>query len=280
MEGALALAPASALASAPAPVPALASAPVPALASAPAPAPVPAPALAPALGEVISTGFPALDAILGSAGLPREVSAAIRGDLSSGKTTLALRCVAEAQAAGSMVAWLDISRAFDPREAVGRGVDLDWLLVVRPRHAEEGFGLAGALLAGRCVDLLVVDLPARSRGRLSGSLRRLSAHARQARTRLLVLEPVSLEATLRAELVEATGLRLELQRHAWLRLGRDIVGQRTRVTVARNRHGVSGRRADLDIHYLAEGERHIAAGDLAVCRLDSDRVRVPRAVSA
>src|SRR6478736_4408813 len=116
--------------------------------------------LAPLRDDLVSTGFPALDAILGVAGLPREASAAIRGDLSSGKTTLALRLAAEAQAGGAIVAYLDLARAFDPVEAVSRGVRLEWLVVLTPETVDEGLSIAGALLQGRAVDLLLVDLPA------------------------------------------------------------------------------------------------------------------------
>jgi RecA/RadA recombinase len=218
----------------------------------------------PARGQVVSTGFPALDAILGPAGLPAEASAAIRGDMSSGKTTLALRCIAEAQAAGAIAAWLDLARAFDPLEAVGRGVDLRWLLVIRPGDIEEGFALGGALLSGRSVDLLVIDLPARVAPATEGFVRRLAAHARRTRARLLILEPTSLGASLQAAVGEAASLRLELERRAWLRLGQDIVGQRTEVTVSRNRYGPPGRRAALEIHYLADGERGLGTHRLAV----------------
>ncbi len=214
---------------------------------------------------VISTGFPALDAILGPAGLPAEASVALRGGPSSGKTTLALRCTAEAQASGDIVAWLDLGRAFDPVEAVGRGVDLRWLLVIRPKDAQEGLSLAGSLLTGRCVGLLVVDLPARSHARLDDQLRRLAAHARRVGARLILLEPSSLAGSLGAALASSTGLRLELERQAWLRLGRDVVGQRTVVAVAKNRYGPPGRSVNLDIYYLAEGERspvtHRSASD-------------------
>ena len=80
---------------------------------------LPAPEVDPAYrpipdAEVVPTGFPALDAILGIGGLPRRATATFRGDASSGKTTLALRCVTAAQAAGGIVAWLDLGRAFDP----------------------------------------------------------------------------------------------------------------------------------------------------------------------
>lgn len=211
---------------------------------------------------VISTGFPVLDAILGPSGLPAEASVVVRGGPSSGKTTLALRCAAEAQAGGDIVAWLDLGRAFDPVEAVGRGLDLRWLLIIRPVDTQEGFNLAGALLTGRCVGLLVVDLPARLRPRLADQLRRLAAHARRVGARLIVLEPATIAGPLQAALAESTGLRLELERQAWLRLGRDVVGQRTSVAVAKNRYGPPGRSVDLDIHYLADGERAMATHGL------------------
>ena len=214
-------------------------------------------------GPVISTGFPALDAILGPSGLPAEASVVVRGGPSSGKTTLALRCAAEAQADGDIVAWLDLGRAFDPVEAAGRGVDLRWLLVIRPADTPEGLALAGALLTGRSVGLLVVDLPARLRVRLDDQLRRLAAHARRVGARLIVLEPPTVGSSVQAALAQGAGLRLELERQAWLRLGRDVVGQRTAVAVAKNRYGPPGRSVDLDIHYLADGERALAAHRLA-----------------
>src|SRR5262245_65789701 len=95
--------------------------------------------------RVIHTGFAALDAILGPGGLPRPASVAIRGDGSSGRTTLSLRVAAEAQAAGSVVAWLDLSRSFDPVEAVARGLDLEWLVVITPASLDEGLSIAGSL---------------------------------------------------------------------------------------------------------------------------------------
>ncbi|MGD8682786.1 MAG: hypothetical protein PVG27_02475 [Chloroflexota bacterium] len=237
-------------------------------------APQPAPG---SPSDVISTGFPALDAILGPSGLPREASVVVRGGPSSGKTTLALRCAAQAQAGGDIVAWLDLARAFDPLEAVGRGVDLRWLLVVRPQDAQEGLSLAGALLTGRAIGLLVVDLPARSRLRLEDQLRRLAAHARRVGARLIVLQPPSVAGSVQAALAQSTGLRLELERQAWLRLGRDVVGQRTAVAVAKNRYGPPGRSVDLDIHYLADGERALATHRLIE---DSSGANAPPALPA
>ncbi len=227
-----------------------------ALALLPAPRLEPTPASSSAPNaEVVSTGFPALDAILGTGGLPRRAAASFRGDASSGKTTLALRCVTTAQAAGGIVAWLDLGRAFDPLEAAARGVDLRWLVVLRPSDPEEGLRLAGALVSGRAVDLLVLDLPPRLPATHEALIRRLAAHARRIGVQVLVLEPVSLAAPLHGALAEAAGVRLELQRSGWIRLGRDVVGQRTAVTVAKNRFGPPGRRAELEIRYLDDGER-------------------------
>ena len=229
-----------------------------ALALAPAALPDPRPDPAPLPGEVVSTGFAALDDILALGGLPRRSSAALRGGASSGKTTLALRCVAEAQASGSIAAWLDLPRSFDPLEAVARGVDLGWLVILRPVGPEEGFRLAGALLSGRAVDLLVVDLPPRLPARQASLLRRLAAHARRIGARLLTLEPPGLADVLHGALGEGGGLRLELERRGWIRVGRDVVGQRTAVTVTRDRGGPPGRTAELIIRYLDPGERTLA----------------------
>jgi len=210
--------------------------------------------------RIVRTGFPALDAILGPGGLPRSASVAFRGDASSGKTTLALRLAAEAQVDGAIVAWLDLARALDPVEAVARGVRLDWLVVLTPETIDEGLSIAGALLAGRSVDLLVIDLPVRlDRGttlaRVADRLRRLAALARRSETLLVALEPPGLTAGLTTAVAEASSVRLELARRAWIRLGRDVVGQRTEVTVARNRYGPPGRRTELRILYAEGGER-------------------------
>jgi RecA/RadA recombinase len=233
-----------------------------ALATAPLPEEQEAPAAEPRTGveRIVRTGFPALDAILGPGGLPRSASVALRGDASSGKTTLALRLAAEAQADGAIVAWLDLARALDPVEAVARGVRLDWLVVLTPDTLDEGLSIAGALLAGRSVDLLVVDLPPRpdpgtTAAKVADRLRRLAALARRSETLLVALEPPGLTAGLATAVAESTGLRLELTRRSWIRLGRDVVGQEAEVIVARNRFGPPGRRADLRILYAEGGER-------------------------
>ena len=113
--------------------------------------------------RVIGTGFAALDAILGPGGVPRDAAVALCGAPSSGQTTVALRLVAEAQAGGAIAAWVDLARSLDPVEAVARGVRLEWLVVLQPETPDEGIAMAGSLLAGRSVDVLVIDLPAEAR---------------------------------------------------------------------------------------------------------------------
>jgi recombination protein RecA len=211
-------------------------------------------------GRIVSTGFAALDAVLGTGGLPRSATVALRGDASSGKTTVALRVAAEAQAGGAIVAWLDLARAFDPVEAVSRGISPEWLVVLTPADIGEALALAGSLLAARTVDLLVLDLPdgrdpAVAGARVGDRLGRLAALARRAGTLLVVLEPDALDRSLAAAVEEASGLRLDLRRSGWIRLGRDVVGQRSEATVARNRYGPPGRRAPLEILYAEGGPR-------------------------
>ena len=233
--------------------------------------------------NVVSTGFPTLDAILGPGGLPRTAGVALRGTGSSGKTTLALRTVAEAQATGSIAAWLDVGRTFDPVEAVARGVRLEWLVVVTPDSLDEGLSIAATLLAGRAVDLLVVDLPARLDGsarpaHVADRLHRLAALARRSEALLILLEPSGLPTGLGAAVAESAGLRLELARRSWIRLGRDVVGQRTEAVVARNRFGPPGRRAQLRILYADGDDRDacLARDDLLVdVLIDVPKTPVP-----
>ncbi|HLX33997.1 MAG TPA: hypothetical protein VKR30_02000 [Candidatus Limnocylindrales bacterium] len=239
--------------------PASLASPVPQVVGALATVPLETPDLGPERdpARIISTGFAELDAILGPGGLPRGLGLSLRGDLSSGRTTLALRLVAEAQAAGSIAAWLDLAAAFDPVEAVARGIRPEWLVILTPADAEEGLTIAGSLLAGRTVDVLVIDLPSRLEGaaRVADRLGRLAALARRAGISLVVLEPPGLVSGVATAVGEATGIRLELVRRSWLRLGRDVVGQRTEVVVARNRAGPPGRRTTLRILYADGGER-------------------------
>jgi RecA/RadA recombinase len=212
--------------------------------------------------RAIPTGFGALDAILGLGGLPRTATTAVTGDGTSGKTTLALQAVAQVQAAGGIAAYLDLARSLDPVEAVARGVQLDWLVVLTPESLAEALAMAAMLLQDRTVDLLLLDLPSKplesagvSNARLAERIHRLAAMARRAGVQMLVLEPPGLPAALLGALTQEAALRLELSRRAWIRLGRDVVGQRTEVRVSRDRFGPPGRAAELRILYADGGLR-------------------------
>jgi recombination protein RecA len=109
------------------------------------------------LSPAIPTGFRALDTVLGTGGLPRGHIVEWFGPPSCGKTTLALQTVAHIQENGSVAAWVDADRTFDPGYATGLGVTLTRLPVVRPESAEQAVQMARQLLESGAVDLLVVD---------------------------------------------------------------------------------------------------------------------------
>jgi recombination protein RecA len=232
--------------------------------------------------RAIPTGFRALDEILGLGGLPLAATTSLHGDGTSGKTTLALQAVAQAQAAGGIVAYLDLAGSLDPVEAVTRGVQLDWLVVLTPDSLEEALAMAAMLLQDRTVDLLLLDLQSRSMegagipaSKLADRFGRLAAMARRAGVQLLVLEPPSLPSALAGALSQVAALRLELSRRAWIRLGRDVVGQRTEVRVARDRFGPPGRAAELLILYAEGGLRDACLARGELLREAADGVRRP-----
>jgi recombination protein RecA len=237
-----------------------------------------APASAPTDERAIATGFSALDAILGLGGLPRTATTSLRGDGTSGKTTLALRAVAQVQAAGGIAAYLDLARSLDPVEAAARGVALEWLVVLTPDSLEEALSMAAMLLQDRTVDLLLLDLPALTGDRaglsaaaLGERLHRLAALARRAEVQLLVLEPPNLPGPIAAAIAQIAALRLELSRRAWIRLGRDVVGQMAEVRVSRDRYGPPGRAAEVRILYADGGSR-----DACLARDELLRETAPR----
>src|ERR1700710_2874806 len=107
--------------------------------------------------ESISTGSLGLDIALGIGGLPRGRVVEIYGPESSGKTTLALHVIAEAQKAGGTAAFIDAEHALDPIYARKLGVDVDNLLVSQPDHGEQALEITGALIASGAVDVVVID---------------------------------------------------------------------------------------------------------------------------
>src|SRR6185503_20571334 len=106
---------------------------------------------------VISSGSIALDAALGMGGFPRGRVCEIYGPESSGKTTIALQVVAEAQKKGGMAAFIDVEHALDPTYARALGVDVDNLLVSQPDYGEQALEITGSLIASNVIDVVVVD---------------------------------------------------------------------------------------------------------------------------
>ena len=206
--------------------------------------------VAPLPGEpsnpAVLTGHAALDAALATGGWPRGALAVLDAAPGHGATSLALDSVAASQAAGGLVAWVDLAGTFDPALAARRGVYLEWLLVVRPADGAEALELAAWLARSHLIDLLVMDLdgPAPSRfDRLATLLSRSDATA-------LLLAP----AALREAAGRVAGVRVRLERQAWLAVGRDLVGLRVAASVTRHRWALAGGQAEIDL-WFGEGRR-------------------------
>jgi len=194
----------------------------------------------------IPTGHAALDAALATGGWPRGALAVLDAAPGHGATSLALDSVAASQAAGGLVAWVDLTGTFDPALAARRGVRLEWLLIVRPVDGAEAVELAAWLARSRLIDLLVLDLdgPVPSRfDRLATLLSRSDATA-------LLLAP----ATLREAASRVAGVRVRLERQAWLAVGRDLVGLRVVASVTRHRWALAGGHSEIDL-WFGEGRR-------------------------
>jgi recombination protein RecA len=198
----------------------------------------------------VLTGHVLLDAALGVGGWPRGALALLDAPAGGGATSLALGTVAAAQAAGGLVAWLDLDGTLDPAVAVRLGVSLEWLLVARPRDPGEAIELAAWLGRSGLIDALVLDL-GQGAGPDRRALDRLgSLLGRTGTTSALVLAPGAARAIAGA----VAGVRVALHRSAWLAVGRDLVGQRVRAVVERNRWALAGGSAELDL-WFGEGRR-------------------------
>lgn len=198
----------------------------------------------------IATGHESLDAALRTGGLPRGSLTLLDALPGTGATTLALGTLAAAQAAGGLAAYLDLGRALDPATAARLGVQLEWLLIVRPTSVTEALELGGWLARSRLIDLLVLDLLGARNGEGAAVIERLPPLlSRTSATAVLLAR-----GPLREAGVRAAGIRIGLERRAWLAVGRDLVGQRVEATVARHRWAAPGGRAALDL-WFAEGHR-------------------------
>jgi recombination protein RecA len=218
----------------------------------------------------LPTGLPDLDRALGTGGWPRGALALIDAPTGSGATSLALGTLAACQASGGLVAYLDPTGSLDPATASRLGVDLAWLLVVRPADGAEAVELAGWLAREGRIDAMVLDLADTflSRGLprgLSRGLDRLADLLVRSGGVTLLLAGNGREAAGRV-----AGVRVALRRQAWLAVGADLVGQRVEATVTRQRWALAGSSAELDL-YFGEGRRTDALLRNAASPLEEER---------
>lgn len=227
--------------------------------------------------SVIPTGSIGLDIALGIGGVPRGRIMEIFGPESSGKTTLALHIVAEAQKLGGICAYIDAEHAMDPEYAKNIGVKIQELLISQPDTGEQGLEICESLVRSGKVDVIVVDsvaaltpkdevegdMGAQHMGKqarlMSQALRKLTAIVHKSKTVVIFINQIRMQIGVMFGNPETTpggkalkfytSVRLDIRRIAQIKKGEEVVGSRTRVKVVKNKVASPFKQTEFDIIY-------------------------------